>query len=103
MVEKIFITGVSPVALADMTGGFNIERDASFEGALSGLCGLNRRDVEDSLRQLPSSSVDSVEKELSHLTAFVNGYHFCHQRKVETIFNTATCLEYLQVSNTCLT
>lgn len=29
MIEKFFITGVSPVTLADMTSGFNVERDVN--------------------------------------------------------------------------
>ncbi|KAF8540982.1 hypothetical protein BDD12DRAFT_830739, partial [Trichophaea hybrida] len=64
---RYFITGVSPVALADVS------------------------------RKLPShDSADSVEKELSHLTDFVNGYHFCANGKVDTVFNTTTCMEYFQ-------
>lgn len=94
MIKKIFITGVSPV---DLTNDFNVEKDVSFRDTLSGLCGLNRDDVKAALRILPD--VDSVDEELSHLTAFVNGYHFCYYNKVDTVFNTTTCLEYLQVSD----
>ncbi|KAL0632325.1 hypothetical protein Q9L58_008805 [Maublancomyces gigas] len=94
MIEKIFITGVSPVALADLTSDFNVERDVSFRNTLSGLCGLTRDDVKAALKILPE--VDSVEKELSDLMNFVNGYHFCYYNKVEPVFNTTTCLEYLQ-------
>lgn len=90
MIEKNFITGVSHVNLADMTRGFNFKSNVSFHNALSRLCGINHKGVEDSLRQLPSSS---VEREFSHLTAFVNGYRFCHYDRVEMAFNTTTCLE----------
>ncbi|KAF8532779.1 AAA-ATPase-like domain-containing protein, partial [Trichophaea hybrida] len=65
---KYFITGVSPVALADVSSGFNIERNVTFLNALSGLCGLTREDVKAALGKLPShDSADSVKKELSHL------------------------------------
>lgn len=98
MIKKIFITGVSPV---DLTSGFNVEKDVSFRDTLSGLCGLNRDDVKAALRILPE--VDSVDEGLSHLTAFVDGYHFCYCNKVEPVFfNTTTCLGYLQVSDNCL-
>jgi hypothetical protein len=92
---KYFITGVSPIALADVSSGFNIERNVSFLKALSGLCGLTREDVKAALGKLPR--YDSVEKELSHLTNFVNAYHFCASDKVDTVFNTTTCTEYFQV------
>lgn len=59
-----------------------------------------RGDIEDSLRRLSLSSVDSVEKEFSHLAIFINGYHFCYYSKVNPGFNTTTtCLEYPQLSN----
>ncbi|KAF8537832.1 hypothetical protein BDD12DRAFT_201139 [Trichophaea hybrida] len=94
---RYFITGVSPVALAGVSSGFNIQRNVSFLNALSGLCGLTREDVKAALGKLPShDSIDSVEKELSHLTDFVNGYHFCANGKVDTVFNTTTCMEYFQ-------
>jgi hypothetical protein len=93
---RYFITGVSPVALADVSSGFNIERNVSFLNALSGLCGLTRDDVKATLDKLPSH--DSVEKELSDLADFVDGYHFCANGKVDTVFNTTTCMEYFQAS-----
>lgn len=100
MIKKIFITGVLPVGLADLTSGFNVEKDVSFRNTLSGLCGLSRDDVKAALRILPE--VDDVEKELAHLMTFVNGYYFCYNNKVEAVFNTTTCLEYLQVSDNFL-
>ena len=83
---RYFITGVSPVALASVSSGFNIQRNVSFEPSLSGLCGLTREDVKATLGQLPShDSIDSVEKELSLLIDFVNGYHSCADDKTKSI------------------
>ena len=97
---RYFITGVSPVALSFVSSGFNIQRNISFKASLSGLCGLTREDVKAAQGELPShDSFDSVEKELSHLTDFVNGYHFCAHNKVDTVFNTTNCMEYFRVSN----
>lgn len=42
-----------------------------------------REDIEDSLRRLSLSSVDSVEKELAIL---INEYHFCYYGKVNPGF-----------------
>lgn len=96
---RYFITGVSPVALAGVSSGFNIQRNVTFLHSLSGLCGLTREDVKAALGKLPPhDSIDSVEKELAHLTGFVNGYHFCASHKVDAVFNTTTCMEYFQAS-----
>ena len=96
---RYFITGVSPVALSCVLSGFNIQDNFSFRPSLSGLCDLTREDVKAALGQLPShDSFDYVEKGLSHLTDFVNGYHFCAHDKVDTVFNTTTCMEYFRVS-----
>ena len=96
---RYFIIGVSLVALAGVSSGFNIHQNVSFEPSLSGLCGLTREDVKAALGQLPShDSINSVEKELTHLTDFDHGYHFCSDDKVDIAFNTTTCREYFQAS-----
>lgn len=38
----------------------------------------------------------ACENILLEMKQFFNGYHFCMNEKVESVFNTETCLEYLQ-------
>ncbi|PUU73573.1 AAA-ATPase-like domain-containing protein [Tuber borchii] len=48
--EKCFITGISPLSLADNPdGGFNIAVNVSFEKEVAGLYGLTRLDIQEVL------------------------------------------------------
>ncbi|RPB00804.1 hypothetical protein L873DRAFT_743052 [Choiromyces venosus 120613-1] len=96
-IRRCFITGISPLSLADITSGFNISVNMSFKEGVAGLCGLSRADIEETLERICESKTD-VEGHLARLTKYANGYHFCNYRKSEPVFNTDTSLEYLQAS-----
>lgn len=96
-IQKCFITGISPICLANNTSGFNIAVNMSFKREVAGLCGLTRADVQVALEKICPSKVD-VASHLERLTEYANGYHFCRYSKTEPVFNTDTSLEYLHVS-----
>jgi len=52
------------------------------------LCGLN---LKHALIEICKDA-----KLLPEMTKSFNGYHFCWNKKVETVYNTETCLAYLQ-------
>ena len=104
--SKFFITGVSPIDLSHVTSGFNIQANVSFDYRLAGLCGLTRGDINHAFSLLPAKKAaenealppdeSSNDKDIDNLANQANGYHFCRNRTVETVFNTTTCMEYLQ-------
>lgn len=96
-IQKCFITGISPLTLVDNTSGFNIAVNMSFEEELAGLCGLNRADIVAALEKICATEAD-ISRHVETLSKYANGYHFCHDCKIEPVFNTDTSLEYLQVS-----
>ena len=49
--ERVFVTGVSPVALNDLTSGFNSATDVSLKTSLAGLCGFGRAAASPSRRE----------------------------------------------------
>jgi len=98
-IPRAFITGISPLALSDIVSGFNIATNRSFDKDLAGLCGLTSTDIKAALKEACGSDLDAYQNHLSAMTEFFNGYHFCDQEKVETMYNTDTCLAYLQVRN----
>ncbi|RPA95774.1 hypothetical protein L873DRAFT_1301258 [Choiromyces venosus 120613-1] len=55
-IQKCFITGISPLSLADNTSGFNIAVNMSFKKEVAGICGLSRADVEGALENLQIQS-----------------------------------------------
>ena len=94
-IQRTFITGVSPLSLSSIGSAFNVSRNLSFHRDLAGLCGLTRSDLEDALKGIPEEA-KTKPGFLSEMTKFFNGYHFCKDETVETVYNTETCLAYLQ-------
>lgn len=102
-ISRAFITGISPLSLTDNDSGFNVAVNLSFDDEVAGLCGLTHTDIKAALKEVCGSDLEAYHKHLSVMTEFFDGYHFCNQKKVETIYNTETCLRYLQVkANTSL-
>ena len=58
------MTGVSPVALNDLTSGFNNAEDVSHTSKLASLCGFRDKEIDDLLdliaaeRELSANSLD---------------------------------------------
>jgi len=96
-IRRIFITGISPLSLSSVGSSFNILSNVSFDRDLSELCGLTISDVGDALEKIckePEPEVRSLI--LMEMIESFNGYHFCNSEIVESVFNTETCLAYLQ-------
>ncbi|KAF9301974.1 hypothetical protein BGZ74_006041 [Mortierella antarctica] len=95
-IAKCFITGVSPLSMADHTSGFNVATYVSWRKEFSGLCGLTEEDVKAALK-LPSvcESEEEIAKHLTIMRDNYNGYNFVESGTAPHIFNTNTCLEYL--------
>ncbi|GJJ77513.1 hypothetical protein EMPS_09872 [Entomortierella parvispora] len=95
-IVKCFITGVSPLSMADPTSGFNVAQDISWEVEFSGLCGLTEEDIYAALRLLRESRPQlDVDKHLDIMKVHYNGYVFAPSCEALHVFNTNTCFEYL--------
>ena len=95
IIERAFITGISPLSLSGIGSAFNVASNLSFHRDLATFCGLTRSELEDALQKLGKDG-ETCEQILSEMTKHFNGYHFCRSETVETVYNTETCLEYLQ-------
>ena len=94
-IRRMFITGISPLSLTDIGSGFNVAANISFDERAAGLCGLARTDIEAALKICCTN--EDYQRHLSTMTKYLNGFHFCDQKKAEAIYNTDTCLSCLQV------
>ncbi|KIX01459.1 uncharacterized protein Z518_09185 [Rhinocladiella mackenziei CBS 650.93] len=97
-IQKIYITGVTPLLLSDLVSGANNQENVSFSPLFSTISGLTRSDVLEALRVICNNEGE-VQKHLRELEHNANGYHFCDEQSVEPVFNTHTALSYLEVSN----
>ena len=93
-VQKVYVTGVTPVLLSDLISGANDQENISFSPRISAICGLTENDVLEALGIICDKE-EIIHEHFKDLERCTNGYHFCQERKVDRVFNT---LSYLQVS-----
>jgi len=94
-VDRVFITGVSPVVLSDMTSGYNVGKDISLEPEFNDLCGFTETEVAAVLEQLaPADGAWSVEGALATMRTFYNGYRFSEEAS-ESLYNPTLSLYFL--------
>ncbi|HEY89454.1 MAG TPA: AAA family ATPase, partial [Thermoflexia bacterium] len=102
--DRIFITGVTPVVMSDITSGFNIAEDLFLKPALNTLCGFTEAEVRTVLQQV-AEECDLHSKQaaaaLEMLRTFYNGYRFSYQAS-ELVYNPTLVLYFLkQFQETC--
>ena len=102
MFERIFLTGVSPVTLDDLTSGFNIGWNASTMPELDKMLGFSTKDVRDmftyykGVGMLPADS--DVEAMIEEMRPWYDNYCFAKECLGDgnTVFNCDMVLYYLR-------
>ncbi|KAN0086818.1 putative AAA-ATPase domain containing protein [Elaphomyces granulatus] len=95
-IQKVFMTGISPLSLTHVGSGFNVAVNLSFTKRVAALCGLTGNDIEMALKEVCGENSEIYQKHLSIMTKSFNGFYFCRQLGAETVYNSETCLDYLQ-------
>lgn len=90
-VKKIFVTGVSPLAMFDLTSGFNIGTNITTDEAFNDLLGVTEAEVMELIEHYGLS--DRQEAVLERIRHWYNGYRF-NKGIVHSIFNTDMILYY---------
>ncbi|WP_133510078.1 AAA family ATPase [Candidatus Thiosymbion oneisti] len=96
--DKVFIIGVSPVVMSDISSGYNVARDVSFLPKYRDLCGFHESEVANTLEKigaecnLPESQ---VQEALSTMRTFYNGYRFGYEDG-PLLYNPTLALYFLQ-------
>jgi hypothetical protein len=79
VIDKIFITGVSPVVLNDVSSGFNISRNISLYRQFHDMCGFKEEEIakmlQDTLNEM--GKPDQYAEMLDLMRFYYNGYRFC--------------------------
>ena len=77
--ERVFMTGVAPIVLNDVTSGANVFDTLTWHSRLNDLCGFNETEVQELVERviehcgLPQSKVDEV---LTQMRSFYDGSLF---------------------------
>ncbi|MCC6135614.1 MAG: ATP-binding protein [Candidatus Contendobacter sp.] len=88
---RLFITGVSPLTMDDVTSGFNIGTNISLDPDFNGLLGFNHAEMETLFQAFNQDF--AVHRAI--IDDWYNHYHF-HKARTEPIVNSDMALYYLK-------
>jgi len=99
MFRRIFMMGVSPVTLDDLTSGFNIGWHISNEAAFNTMLGFSEQDVREMLQYYKDSGmpVGDVDEVIADMKPWYDNYCFAEDAldKDPTVFNCDMVLYYV--------
>ena len=96
--ERVFITGVSPVVLSDATSGYNVAENVSLEADLEDVCGFWEEEIAETLSRIAHQcnfSPEKVDEALALMRSFYNGYAFTYNAK-NLIYNPTLALYFFK-------
>jgi len=94
VVQKMFITGVTPITIDSLSSGFNIVKHITYNEDFNTLAGFTQKEVAHSLEQTIFNKCPDIDKEelLYKIQKWYNGYLF-HIKANDRIYN-ATLVNY---------
>jgi len=98
MFDRVFITGVSPVVLSDITSGYNIAEDIFFEPEFGDLCGFREEEVTKTLGDIATGcglGEEKASEALEMMRTYYNGYNFVPRGHV-VVYNPTLCLYFFK-------
>ena len=96
-VDRMFITGVSPVVMSDITSGFNVADNVYLEPEFNDLCGFIEAEVAGTVRCVAGEcdfSTEKADEALEVMRTFYNGYRFSEDAE-EMVYNPTLALYFL--------
>jgi len=98
MFDRVFITGVSPVVLSDITSGYNIAEDIFFEPEFGDLCGFREEEVAKTLGDIAAGcglGEEKASEALEMMRTYYNGYNFVPRGR-RVVYNPTLCLYFFK-------
>ena len=97
--ERLFITGVSPITMDDVTSGFNIGRNISLRPEFNAMLGFTEAEVRGLLEMYRDCGAfnQDVEAALAVMSEWYNGYRFAEEAE-GVLYNTDMVLYFLAES-----
>lgn len=96
-VERLFITGVSPVTMDDVTSGFNIGTNITTDPRFNALVGFSKTELHAMLTYYKEEGAfeESVEQLIEWMKPNYDNYHFSEYCLNEPMFNSDMVLYFL--------
>ncbi|MCP4694059.1 MAG: AAA family ATPase [Desulfobacterales bacterium] len=95
--DRIFITGVSPVVMSDITSGYNIAENIYTLPYFNDLCGFTKEEVNNCLELVEAECGRSTNNEaFALMRTYYNGYTFT-QDSEEQVFNPTLAIYFMKM------
>lgn len=95
-IDRIFITGVSPVVMSDITSGFNIAENIYLDPDFNDLCGFTEGEVREMFAGVAREDhPDGGEAAIAMMRTYYNGYTFAPKSR-EKVYNPTLALYFLK-------
>ncbi len=97
-IDRVFITGVSPVVMSDVSSGYNVSKNISLQPEFYDLCGFRQSEIRAILQQVGDEcglSADNINQALDMMRIFYNGYCFGDEPS-ESLYNPTLALYFLE-------
>ncbi|MFD3155923.1 AAA family ATPase [Haloimpatiens sp. FM7330] len=91
--NRIFMTGVSPIMLDDLTSGFNITRNYTLDENLNAMMGFTRKELSWIMDEVNIKDTELRGKICRDMTTYYNGYKF--NKRGNSVFNPDMSMYFL--------
>ncbi|MBF0202843.1 MAG: AAA family ATPase [Desulfamplus sp.] len=100
MFDRVFITGVSPVVMSDITSGYNVAENIYFEPDFNNLCGFTQQEVQSVIEQIVEkcqfkNKESKLNEAVGLMKTYYNGYRFCY-KKNDYIYNPTLSIYFFK-------
>ena len=86
ILDRLFVTGVTPITLDSLTSGFNIAQNLSTRKATNEMMGFTEKEVVDLMEAMGSFGQMKRDIAITYLRQWYNGYLF-HARAPSRVYN----------------
>jgi len=91
--NRIFMTGVSPIMLDDLTSGFNITMNYTLDENLNGMMGFTKEELLSVINEASITDINLKNKICEDMTTYYNGYKF--NKRGKSVFNPDMSMYFL--------
>ncbi len=91
--DRVFMTGVSPIVMSDMTSGYNVATNIYLKPAFNELCGFTEAEVQCLLGKVVDD--EPCPRALDLMRTFYNGYRF-HAQAQQSVYNPTLTLYFVR-------
>ncbi|MBF0231059.1 MAG: AAA family ATPase [Desulfamplus sp.] len=100
MFDRVFITGVSPVVMSDITSGYNVAKNIYFKDEFNELCGFTQQEVQSVIEHIVEkcqfkNKKSKVKEAVELMKTYYNGYRFCY-KNYQYVYNPTLSIYFFE-------